>query len=167
MLERAGSGALRGFDHGRVVALLSEALDAGPGAGYYAAYEAEKRLPAWLRWGGAVYAERYFEDATVEDRWWARKWSLENLKSRGGMRELSAVLACRLDPDDRDDALKLLLEAGLCVAFIVDGECAPLAEAHAAFKESLASGQVNPKFVTALTEALVAHERELRAFAGL
>ena len=112
-------------------------------------------------------AERYFEDATVEDRWWARKWSLENLKSRGGMRELSAVLACRLDPDDRDDALKLLLEAGLCVAFIVDGECAPLAEAHAAFKESLASGQVNPKFVTALTEALVAHERELRAFAGL
>ena len=146
---------------------VKKALADGPGSGFYAAYEAEKALPAWLRFGGAVYAERYFEDTEVEDRWWARKWSLENLQKRGGMRALSEVLDFRLDPDDRDDALKRLLEAGLVVAFVVDGECAPLDEAHAAFKESLASGKVDPRRVSALTEALVGHERELRAFAGL
>ena len=97
----------------------------------------------------------------------ARTRSLENLKSRGGMRELSAVLAFRLDPDEREDALKLLLEAGLVVAFVVDGECAPVTEVHAAFKKSLASGQVGARHVTALTEAVVAHEQELRAFAEL
>ncbi len=151
---------------------VRKALTAGrgdPGADHHAAYQAEKELPAWLRWGGAVYAERYFEDTAVGpdgDRWWARKWSLENLQSRGGMRELDAVLAFQLDPDDREDSLKLLLEAGLVVAFIVDGGCAPVAAEHAALKKALASGGLDARHLTALTEAVTAHEEELRAFAG-
>src|SRR5262245_8895787 len=44
---------------------VKKALVAGPGPDHYVAYQAEKRLPAWLRWGGAVYAERYFRDTTV------------------------------------------------------------------------------------------------------
>ncbi len=180
------NGDLYGVHAARLAAGLSyvEALDpspnavrkalaagpAGPGAEYYAAYQAEKQMPAWLRWGGAVYAERYFRDTTVGpdgDPWWARNWSLENLKNRGGMRELSAVLAFRLDPDDREDALKLLIEAGLVVAFIVDGECAPVAAEHAALKKGLASGRLLARHVPALTDAVAAHEQELRAFAGL
>jgi len=148
---------------------VRKALTAGTGGDYYAAYQAEKQLPAWLRWGGAVYAERYFEDTSVAeggDRWWARKWSLENLKSRGGMRDLAAVFAFQLDPDDRDDGLKLLLEAGSIVAFIVDGGCAPVSAEHAAFKKSLAGGKIDARRVTALTEAVRAHEQELRAFVG-
>jgi hypothetical protein len=149
---------------------VKKALSAGPGGDYYAAYQAEKKLPAWLRWGGAVYAERYFEDTTVAeggDPWWARKWSLDNLKSHGGLRDLGAILAFQLDPDQREDALQLLIEAGLVVAFLVDGECAPVAAEHAAFQKALVAGKVTPKQIAALTDALRAHEAELRAFAGL
>jgi hypothetical protein len=146
---------------------VRKALTVGAGGDYFAAYQAEKVLPAWLRWGGAVYAERYFEDATVApdgDRWWARDWSLENLKSRGGMRPLSAVFAFALDPDDRDDSLKLLLEAGAIVAFVADGGCAPVVAEHVAFKKALASRTLEARHVTALIAAITAHERELRAF---
>ena len=142
----------------------------GPQEGYYEAYEAEKQLPAWLRYGGGVYAERYFRDATVEqggDPWWARSWSLDNLQSRGGLRGLGEVLAFRLDPDDREDGLKLLIEAGLVVAFVVDGDCEPVSGAHADLGRALVSGRLHANHVKALEEALAAHEAELRAFAGL
>jgi hypothetical protein len=59
-----------------------------------------------------------------------------------------------------------LLEAGLVVAFAVDGSCAPVSTAHAAFKQSLASGKIDAKRVTALTDAIRAHEQELRSFAN-
>ncbi len=149
---------------------VRKALSAGPGPDHYAAYQAEKQLPAWLRWGAAVYGERYFEDDTVApdgDRWWARTWSLDNLRMRGGLRELGAVFAFELDPDDREDSLKLLIEAGLVVAFAVDGDCAPVVAAHAAFTKALAAGRPPARLAAALAEAIAAHEAELRAFAGL
>src|SRR5262245_42718748 len=148
---------------------VKKARAAGPGPDHYAAYQAEKKLPAWLRWGGAVYAERYFRDTTVGpdgDPWWARKWSLDNLRERGGLRSFDQILAFRLEPDDREEALTLLIEAGLVVAFMVDGECAPVSAEHAAFKKALAAGRVDAQCVTALTEVLRAHWKELRAFAG-
>jgi hypothetical protein len=149
---------------------VKKALAAGPGPDHYSAYEAEKKLPAWLRWGGAVYAERYFRDTTVPadgDPFWTRKWSLDNLRERGGLRPFDEILAFKLNPDDREDALKLFIEAGLLVAFLVDGDCAPVSAAHAALKKALASGRVDAPTLTALTEALRAHGAELRAFAGL
>jgi hypothetical protein len=148
---------------------VKKALVAGPGPDHYVAYEAEKKLPAWLRWGGAVYAERYFRDTTVGpdgDPWWTRKWSLDNLRERGGLRPLDQILAFRIDPDDREDALKMLIEAGLLVAFLVDGDCAPVSAEHAAFKKALAAGRPNAQRITALTDVLRAHWTELRAFAG-
>jgi hypothetical protein len=152
---------------------VRQGLAKGPGGDFYAAYQAEKVLPAWLRYGGAVYAERYFHDDTVEegaedgDPWWARAWSLGNPQERGGLRPLADVFAFALDPDDRADGLKLYIESGLLVAFLVDGGCAPASEALAAFRAALAGGRVKPSHWRALEEALVAHERELRAFAGL
>src|SRR5690606_5885261 len=54
----------------------------GPGADFLQAFLSEKQLPAWLRYGGPVYAERYYRDPTVAeggDPFWTRRWSLENL----------------------------------------------------------------------------------------
>jgi hypothetical protein len=149
---------------------VRKALKDGPEAGYYEAYFAEKQLPGWLRYGGAVYAERFFHDETVAadgDPWWARAWSLGNLEQSGGLRPLSEVLAFNLDPDQRDDGRKLLIEAGLVVAFIVDGECAPVDEAHAALKRAIATGRLHANHIEALVGALAESEESLRAFAGL
>jgi hypothetical protein len=149
---------------------VRRALSKGTGGDYAAAYEAEKRLPAWLRFGAAVYAERYFKDTHVEsggDVWWARKWSLENLKSRGGLRPLDEVVAFRLDPDQRDDSLKLLIEAGLLVSFAVDGECAPVSAALAELQRAFSTGRFRPSLVTGLIDAIRANESQLRTFAEL
>ena len=149
---------------------VRQALANGPQAGYYAAYQAEKLMPAWLRVGGAVYAERFFQDEQVAeggDPWWARKWSLENLARAGGLQSLDQILAFKLDPDNRDASLRLLIEAGLVVSFIVDGNCAPLTAAHTEFKTALAGGKLHPNDVKALTDALLAHEKELKVYAGL
>jgi hypothetical protein len=148
---------------------VRRALSKGTGGDYATAYEAEKHLPAWLRYGGAVYAERYFKDTQVEaggDPWWARKWSLDNLKSRGGMRPLEEVFAFKLDPDQRDDGLKLLIEAGLLVSFAVDGECAPVSAALAELQRALATARFRPSLATALMDAIRANESQLRTFAG-
>lgn len=148
---------------------VKKALGAGPREDYHASYEAEKLLPAWLRWGGAVYAQRFFQDASVApdgDAWWARTWSLDNLEQRGGMRPLAEVLAFRVNPDERDAALELLLEAGVVVSFVVDGACAPVVAAHAELKRALAAGSARKTQVEALTAALVANEAALQAYVG-
>lgn len=148
---------------------VRKALSRGPDAAYYAAYQEEKMLPAWLRFGGAVYAERFFRDRRpdVGDPWWARTWSLDNLRAMGDLRPLRELFAFDLDPDDRDDGLKLLIEAGLVCSFLVDGECAEVSEAHAKLKKALIAGKVNASVIRGLTEAISAHEKELRAYGGL
>ena len=148
---------------------VRRALAKGTGGDYATSYEAEKRLPAWLRYGGAVYAERYFKDAYAaadRDPWWPRAWSLENLKSRGGLRPLEQVFAFDLDPDRRDDGQKLLIEAGLLVAFAVDGDCAPVGAALLELQRALATGRFRPSLVSALEDSIRASEARLRAFAA-
>jgi poly(3-hydroxybutyrate) depolymerase len=180
------NGHLYGVHSARLAAGLSyvDALDPSPkavrralakdkggtGGDYVAAYEAEKRLPAWLRYGGAVYVERYFKDsyaAADRDPWWPRAWSLDNLKARGGLRPLEEVFAFKLDPDKRDDGLKLLIEAGLLVSFAVDGECAPVSASLAELQRALAMGRLRPSLTTALVDSITANEAKLRTFAGL
>ncbi len=179
----APNGDLYGVHAARLAVGLSyvDALDPSPKAvrkavsggmepDYYAAFREEKVLPAWLRYGGPVYAERYFHDERVaagQDPWWPRKWSLDNLERLGGLRPLREVFEGRLDPDDREGGMRLLLEAGLVVAFVVDGECAPVVEAHTKLKRALASGKVGAGHVGGLTKALLEHEAELRTFAGV
>lgn len=177
------NGDLYGVHSARLAAGLSyvDALDPspktvrlglkdGPDGDYNEAYGAEKKLPAWLRYGGAVYGERYFRDETITgdgDPWWARKWSLENLASRGGLRPLREVLDFPLDADNRDDALKLLIEAGLVVSFLVDSEYPPVREEHERLKKAMRSGRLAKSQLEALAEVLLAHESELRKYAGM
>ena len=146
------------------------ALKDQPSQEYYDAFVGEQQLPSWLRFGAAVYAQRYFQDSSAPadgDAWWARKWSIQNLNDRGGMRALSEVLGEPLDPDDRDGSRRRLLELGLVVSFIVDGGCTEVNEAHGALKVALASGRKFSKPMEALTDALLANESALIEFATL
>ena len=182
-------GSLYGVHSARLAAGLAyvEGIDPSPKAvrdaegsksidsEYYGNYQAEKRLPAWLRVGGAVFAERFFFDKTVDttiggdpapDPFWARTWSLENLAGRGKMRSLDEIFAFELDPQDPFDGQTLLIEAGLLVSFMLDGDCEPVKEAHSAFRDALVEGRMKPSHLKALTQAIRSNEGALRAYAG-
>jgi hypothetical protein len=149
---------------------VRKARSDGPPPDHYASYMSEKVMPAWLRYGGAIYAERFYRDTTVGpdgDPWWTRAWSIDNLEQRGGLRPLAEVFAFPVDPDDRGESLRLFIECGLLVAFMVDGDCAPISEVHEKLKRTLAAGRLHPNTIRDLEEQLVAHEAELRVFAGL
>ena len=70
-------------------------------------------------------------------------------------------------PGSDDDCLnsQQCVDDGSCA--LVDGKCAPVEAEHAALKKALVAGKVQGRHVAALTDAIVAHEPELRAFAGL
>jgi hypothetical protein len=146
---------------------VRKAQNGGPRDDYAEAYEAEKRLPAWLRHGTAVYAERFFRDRYVAeggDPWWAVKWSRQALEQRGGLRNLSQVFAFVLDPEFRDDGQRRLLEAGAVVSFVVDGGNAAVGAAHTALKRAMTTGSLRSEHVEKLVATLLASEAELRQF---
>ncbi|MDF1836902.1 MAG: hypothetical protein P1V35_03455 [Planctomycetota bacterium] len=182
-------GSLYGVHSARLAAGLAyvEGIDPSPKAirkvkgskgvdsEYYERYRSEKQLPDWLRMGGAVFAERYFFDKTVDttvntepapDPFWARTWSLQNLAGRGKVRDLDELFAFELDPEDPFDGQTLLIEAGLLVSFMLDGNCEPVKEAHLAFRQALAEGRMKPSHITALTKAIRDNESALRTYAG-
>jgi hypothetical protein len=149
----------------------------GPGADFLSELEAEKRLPAWLAWGTAVYAERFFRDTKIDlektpdaDPWWARAWSLSNLKDAGGLGEMAEVFEVHLDPAEAKKARLQLLRVGTLMAFVLDGNSEPVRTAHAALKAGLVEagigGTLDPQLIRDLEEAIVASEAELRAFVG-
>lgn len=147
----------------------------GPGPDFLAEREAEKRLPAWLSWGAAVYAERFFYDTSLDleaqpdaNPWWTRAWSIQNLEAAGGLGDLSEVFEVEMNPAEAKKARLQLLRAGTLMAFILDGKCKPVEEAHAALKAGLIEagleGSLDTALVTALEEAIRSNETALRAF---
>jgi len=98
---------------------------------------------------------------------WARKWSIANVASKGGLDPLDRIFAFALSLDDVPGSQKLINEAGLVVAFAIDGGCEPVTQKHAALAQALASQKDVDKAARALEEALVANEAELRKFAGM
>jgi hypothetical protein len=149
----------------------------GPGADFLSEREAEKRLPAWLTWGATVYAERFYRDTSIDlkvtpdaDPWWTRAWSISNLRDAGGLGDIAEVFKVNMDPAAAKKARLQLLRAGALVAFVLDGDCGPVREAHAALKAALVEagldGPIYPQLVSDLEDAIRAHEAELRAFLG-
>jgi hypothetical protein len=135
-----------------------------------AAFWSEKRIPLWLRYGAASYVERYLEDRNAGDGgdpWGFRTWALENVRNKGGLRPLPEVFGFVLDLNNIEGSTKLINEAGLLVSFVLDGQCAPVQQAHAAFKTALQEGQPTAESVQALQQAIVDNEAELRKYAGL
>jgi hypothetical protein len=130
---------------------------------------AEKRIPLWLRYGAASYCERFFQDPNAAQgvsAWWAREWALENLRSKGGIRDLERVFAFVLDPADPDTSAQLIHEAGCVVAFLLDGDCAPVSEKHAAFQAAFVSGGATAEAAQALQKAIAKNKNKLEKFAG-
>ena len=130
-----------------------------------ASFWGEKKLPRWLWYGGAAYAERYYKDA-ADDPFWTRKWSISNILGRGGLRPLPKLLEGELTVDKPEDSGRMINELGLIVSFIVDGNCAPVKAQHGLFKETMASGKGFSEAAAALAQVLLAHEKDLRAYAG-
>lgn len=133
----------------------------------------EKRIPRWYRYGAASYVERYYNDSTVGiggNPQWAKKWSVEQLLKAGGLRPLKQVLEFNLHPADPTDTARLINEAGLVMAFVVDGKCAPLMEKHKAFQEAFKAGKDKKELAEvskAFEAEIVKNEVDLRKFAGL
>lgn len=133
---------------------------------------AEKRFPEWFRFGLASYADRYFIDQFVAqggEAEWARKWSVENLLAKGGLRPIQDLFKARLDLNKFDDSAKLLNEFGLLVAFAIDGKNPEVAAAYGAVKGALRGD--DPRALAtamkALQDAIIANEKALLEFAGI
>lgn len=137
------------------------------------AYFDEKVLPPILRYGFASYCDRYFLDQQAGaggDSQWARKWSVENITSQGGLDPLARVLTFQFDNSTEQgakDTTKLLNQAGLVVSFILDGKCEPVVTAHDAFKAAVVSGDVKAIKAAAngLLDALRKNEPAYRRWA--
>jgi hypothetical protein len=144
------------------------------GAAFAASFWGEKKIPRWLRYGAASYVERYERDplaAEGADPWPLRAFAFGELKKSGGLRKLDDVFAFALDIKDIPGSSRLYHEAGLVVAYLLDG--APgdkeLAEKHLAFKTALKAGKKQDigTAATALQKALAKHDKDIRKFAGL
>lgn len=131
------------------------------------AFWTEKKIPLWLRYGIASYCDRYFKDGNNENPWWAREWAFANLRAKGELRPLADIFAFNVDPNNIDDAGKLLQEAGLVVSFVLDGGITDVIKEHQAFKAALKNGGDTQKAVAALQQVILDYEDALRAHANL
>ncbi len=143
-------------------------------AAFATAFWAEKKIPRWLRYGAASYVERFEKDplaAEGADPWPLRTFAFGEIKKSGGLRKIDDVFTFALDIKDIPGSSRLYHEAGLVVAYLMDGAPADkeLAEKHAAFKTALKAGKKADvtTAVTALQKALVKHDKDIRKFAGL
>jgi hypothetical protein len=101
------------------------------------------------------------------DPLWARKWSIENIARSGGLDPLDRIFEFAVTSDDPVTSAKLINESGLLVAFLLDGKCAPVAEAHGAVKAALRSGEDPTKAFRKLEKELRDNEAKISAFAGI
>ncbi len=139
-----------------------------------AAFWGEKKIPRWLRYGAASYAERFMTNPDApegSDPWGLRAFAFGELKKGGGLGKLEDVFAFQIDPNKQDEAAHLYQQAGLLVSFILDGAAGDKAigSAHDAFRSALQSGSKAEVTAAAeaLQKALVTSEPEIRKFAGL
>src|SRR4030095_16000921 len=84
----------------------------------------EKKVPKWLRYGAAAYAERYLknpEAAEGADPWDIRAFAFKDLKGAGGLRPVDQGVGFKVDLSKPEDSAKLYHEAGLLVSYLLDG----------------------------------------------
>ena len=156
-----------------IEALTKRKGGAEPGESWVSDFWEEKEIPTWFRYGVAAYVERYFPDSTVKrggNSWWTREWSISNIKNRGGLDSLGQIFDMRLEASSKqasDDSAKKINQAGLLIAFAVDGECEPVKEALVDVQLALTARNAVTKSIGKLQKAIEKHEDELEAFAGL
>lgn len=148
---------------------------AGDARQYGVEFWAEKRIPRWLRYGAATYVERFIPDPLyppeADQVWDLRSEAIADLKEAGGLRKLQDVFAFGLSLDDISGSARLYQEAGLIVAFMLDGapDDGQLRALHSAFRRMLANGSDEQlaAVVRDLEAALLEREPAIRAFARL
>jgi hypothetical protein len=148
---------------------------AGDPRQYGIEFWAEKRIPRWLRYGAATYVERFIPDPLyppeADQVWDLRSEAFVDLKEAGGLRKLDEVFAFGLSLDDIPGSARLYQEAGLVVAFMMDGapDDGELRALHSAFRRKLASGSAEQlaQIISDLEAALLAREPAIRAFGRL
>ena len=133
------------------------------------AFWSEKQLPPWYREGVVSYAERYMPDSVQPpggDVHWLRKWSVSNI---GTLDALDTIFAFQVGPDDCRQTARLMNQAGLLVAFAVDGKVAEVNAKQQAIKQALQTGNTKglQQALKELQAAIKKNEAALRTFAGL
>lgn len=131
------------------------------------AFYDEKLVPTWYRYGAAAYVERYFVDSLVAsdgDPHWAKAWSVENLRKRGGLMPLSMFFGRKLDTTDEQAAARWINQCGLIMAFILDGGVEPVQKAHQQLTAAIKKRKRTDKLQIALETVLQEHESELKSF---
>ncbi len=127
-----------------------------------------------MRYGAASYVERFVKNpAPTEgsDPWEWRNFAFAEVKKSGGLRKLEDVFAYKLDVQDIEGSGKLYHEAGLVVAYLMDGADGEkdVVKDFSAFKAALKAG-VKVDVVTAaaaLQKTLAKHEKDIKKFGGL
>ncbi|MEW6074169.1 MAG: hypothetical protein AB1726_16435 [Planctomycetota bacterium] len=137
----------------------------------------EKLLPLWLRYGAAAYVERYFADKSpgaASNPHMLREWSVQNIQRAGGLDPLDTIFAFGITVENSEGSGKLINEAGLLVAFLLDGGCAPLAKEHGVLKEAIRQARQDQKkapevqkVVANIQKLFQKNEEALRKFAKL
>ncbi len=152
-------------------------LEEGGGEAFVRGFWEQKLIPAWLRFGAASYAERYFIDPSPNDgndSLWARRWSAGEVAKKGGLDSLDELFEFRFSMDDTDKALHLLNQVGLLVAFILDGDSpamtSELSKFHQAMRLLAKDSKKGPaaleKSIRGIERALKKNKKQLAAFAG-
>ena len=143
---------------------------ANPSGGFQSAtFWGEKKIPLWMRFGAANYVETFADDLTGgegADPTLNRTWAFGHLKNLGGLRPLNEFFAFQRDLNDIPGSTKLIYEGGAIVCFIMMGGNADVTAKHEAWKDALRAGEGHKEAMTALQEALIANEAELKAFLG-
>lgn len=144
------------------------ALAAVPSRGLLApAFWSEKRIPRWLRYGAASHAERFFVDRGADDPFGVRNWALANLREHGALRSIPDVFTFALSTADIARSVQTIHEAGLLVAYLLDGGDERATAALKAFQDALRRHAATAGPARALERALLDAEPRIRAFAGL
>jgi hypothetical protein len=98
--SRAGRGIREQLDPSqKAFEKPKKQFDKFDGRTFEKAYWEEKRMPMWVRVGASTYAERYYTDPTpglAGDPQWARKWSVGNIVTKGGLRPFKQIFDFKL-----------------------------------------------------------------------
>ena len=130
-------------------------------------------VPAMLRAYASAPLVRLLADPELEELAAAAGstgFDVATLLARGGLRPLDKFFEMSPEFEKLEDSQKWINESGLVVAFVVDGQAAPVTAAYKAFLEALKTGAdkkaVGEAF-KALEAEIVKNEAELRKFAGI
>lgn len=128
------------------------------------AFWSEKKVPLWLRYGAAMYCERFFIEEDAGDPQWARRWSMQELADQGGIGPLEALFRFNLDEKQVYRSRKLMMQAGAVVAFLLDARIPALDRQLARFQEELGTGEKIQPAVDALHAELLLQRKALEHF---